>query len=83
MVRIPAYPCRTVALQLKQLKGVINIPSLECYAVVGKIARQDFFTNVKTNTPNLINFQFNNYFFKNILINLPTILRLVSVAGAG
>jgi len=61
----------------------MNIPSLECYAVVGKIARQDCFTNVKTHTPNLINFQFNNYFFRNILINLQITLSLVSVARAG
>jgi hypothetical protein len=42
----------------------MNIPSLECYNLVGKLARQDFFPNINTITPNLTIFQqFNQILF--------------------
>jgi hypothetical protein len=45
----------------------MNIPSLECYHVVGKIARQDLFTNIIVVTPILNKCQHNNYFFRSLL----------------
>jgi hypothetical protein len=35
----------------------MNIPSLECYCVVGKIARQDYFPNINTFKPVFTIFQ--------------------------
>jgi hypothetical protein len=56
----------------------MNIPSLECYAVVGNDNLTWFIANLATHTPIRKNIQFNIYFLRNFFIKASNFFNLSS-----